>query len=139
MATVEAARASGAVVAFAGDGINDGPALAAADLGIAVRESTDAARTAAAVSFTGASVAEIPTLIELTRKTRRVIRQNLTWAIIYNAVAIPMAMLGYVHPAIAAGAMALSSISIVLNATRARLRPDRTRLRGPGGVVANEA
>ena len=73
------------------------------------------------MSFAGATVADIPLLIRLTRKTRRVIRQNLGWAIIYNIVAIPLAMLGFIHPAIAAAAMALSSISIVLNATRARL------------------
>jgi len=116
---IEHWRNSGAKTAFVGDGINDGPALAAADLGVAVGQATDAARSAAAVSLVEADATALPALFDLTRRARRIVRENLAWAVAYNIVAIPAAMAGWVHPVVAAGAMALSSVTIVLNALRA--------------------
>ncbi len=121
---IEQARAQGEVVAFAGDGLNDAPALAAADLGIAVGQATDAARAAAAVTLTDGGVEQLPALLALTRRARRVVRGNLVWALAYNLMAVPAAIAGYVHPAVAATAMALSSLTVVLNSARlGRLPP----------------
>jgi len=117
-ARIQEAQSADLTVAFAGDGLNDGPALAAADLGVAVAHASDAAQSASAVTFVDADVARLPLLFDLTARTRRVIRQNIAWAVIYNGVAIPAAMFGLVHPAVAACAMALSSLTIVLNAYR---------------------
>lgn len=118
VAHIESRRRSGATVAFCGDGLNDGPALAAADLGVAVGGATDVAAAAAAVSFVEADITTLPDLFDLTRRAGVLIRQNLALAIGYNAVAVPAAVLGWVHPAVAAIAMALSSLSVSVNATR---------------------
>jgi heavy metal translocating P-type ATPase len=120
VARIEAAQARGAVTAFVGDGLNDGPALAAADLGIAVEDALDAARTASAVTLVRGAVERVPALLDLTRLAHRVLRQNLVGAIAYNALAVPAALLGWVHPAVAAVAMAASSMTVVLNAQRVR-------------------
>ena len=117
---IEQLRERGRVVAMVGDGINDGPALVSADLGLAIGRGTDVAIAAADVILVRDDLRSVPQALDLARATMRTIRINLMWAFGYNIAAIPIAVAGLLNPLVAGAAMAFSSFFVVSNSLRLR-------------------